>query len=604
MRILAGPRAAAARSAHGFHGFLVAIAACVSVALGASSALAGPAAPAAPAEQGRYLEDFEFIRTTVAREGASVRSRSIDWNGVCAALRPEFERAASDRDHVRNVLRLLAGLRDSHTGVTRSSVPWAELPSKWDGLYGGGLWFGWEDGRVMLRGVMEGHSLRGKVPLGSTLVAIGGKPAWLVLQEEKRRIVEHQGSSSDHSLFASLGNRLLPFGDAQTLDLAFLTPTLEIVEVKAPRWGPGGKAFSPATVQLPEGLAWREGAVAGLLRAEGSEKVGYIRITGSMDEATVKGFHAAFDELREAEAILLDCRGMGGGGDSQAWEMAGRFFTERVPNGPGRAIEPSGSWQFAGPVAMLQDELEVSSAETFTWALSETERALSVGRPTGGWGIIPKVFRCPSGLVDFRLGVNDRPTPIRGIRTEGVGWPPDLLVPYGPVLCAEPDPARDIALQALRLLRAGVPRKAVVGLFGTLLSGDAKGFLKAAGAVSKKAKGWDPRPLAEKVAADLGATLSLERSLLDRPEILAPDYRGASGRLAALLDRAKAARLTADASAFKKTVEKGRAEAAAQDALLALLASGEGEDPEARRKFIRSHGKTRVGRYAATELWK
>ena len=58
-------------------------------------------------------------------------------------------------------------------------------------------------------------------------------------------------------------------------------------------------------------------------------------------------FHKAFDALKGMEALLLDCRGMGGGGDYQAWEMAGRLFTKTVPNGPGRRSKPTASWQVA-----------------------------------------------------------------------------------------------------------------------------------------------------------------------------------------------------------------------------------------------------------------
>jgi len=107
------------------------------------------------------------------------------------------------------------------------------------------------------------------------------------------------------------------------------------------------------------------------------------------------------------EALLLDCRRMGGGTDACAWDMAGRFYPKGVSNGLHGRIAPSGSRQFDGPVVMLQDEVEISSAETFTWAMSETERCVSVGRPTGGWGIIPKGYSCPSGIVSFRLGVNE-----------------------------------------------------------------------------------------------------------------------------------------------------------------------------------------------------
>lgn len=557
-----------------------------------------------PAAESRYLEDFEFVRKTVLEHGAAVHSKKIDWSTACASLRPGFVSCEDDVQHVRNVLRLLAVLRDSHSGLVRSSIAQDQLPSKWDGLYGGGLWFAWEKGRVMLRGLMERHPLRGAVPPGSALVEIAGRPAWLVLEKEKRRITRYQGSSSDHSLFSSMSNRLLPFGNSQRLDLEFMTPALEVVSVTAPRWGPGGKAFYPYTVQIPEGIERRDGATAGFLKTPWSESVGYIRITGSMHEKTAAAFHQEFDRLKGMEVLLLDCRGMGGGSDIPAWEMAGRLFQSPVPNGPGRRLEPTGSWQFPGPVVLLQDEAEVSSAETFTWAVCETGRVVSVGRPTGGWSIIPRVFHCPSGLIDFRLGVRDRPTPLRRIHTEGVGWPPDLLVPYGPVFCAEEDPSRELGMEVLRLLHAGVPHQAVVQCFQGLLAGSISGFLREASRLSRKVPGWDPEPLAKKVAADLKATIGMEAALVLNGSVAVPEARATLGRLQDLAEKATKARLTTEASRLKKLVQSLRTEVRAQEAFLDATDDSFDADDATRKAFLRAYGKTRIGRYAAGVLWK
>ena len=121
-----------------------------------------------PLESGKYLEDYDFIVNTVARKGAAVRTRGIDWKTEAARLRPLFESCRDSADHVRNVMRLLAVLGDAHSGVTDpGSVAWDDLPKKFDGLFGGGLWLGWDEGRIVLRGVMEGHPLADKVPVGS-----------------------------------------------------------------------------------------------------------------------------------------------------------------------------------------------------------------------------------------------------------------------------------------------------------------------------------------------------------------------------------------------------------------------------------------------------
>lgn len=531
-------------------------------------------------------------------------AKNIDWSATVARLKPQFAACSSDLEHVRNVMELLACLRDSHTGVTRSSVGWEGLPTRFDGLYGGALWFGQDHGRFVLRGLRAGHALADQIAGGATLVSIGGLPAWLVLDRERQRIERYSGSSSAHSLWASLSNRMLPFHDAKRLALGFVLPAGDLRNVEVAPWSADGKAFYATDVELPDGLQAAEGAVSTWLDVPWSKRTGYLRITGKMDAATAERFHAALDALSGLDALLLDCRSMGGGGDGPAWEMAGRFFAKGVANGRNGVIDKSGAWQFDGPIVMLQDETMVSSAETFTWAMRETDRAITVGRPTGGWGIIPKVFQCPSGLLDFRLGVNDRKTPIGGLHTEGIGFAPDVLLPFGPEFSAEPDPARSIALELLSLLHAGCEREKVRDAFHELFEGDVDGFRKAADVFGKQAHGYTGERLAERVREDLRGELSLERAALDIEEDAGlPDLIGLELRLPRLLARAKAAGLGAPAAALKKAHVALAKEQKAQAALLELDRSADRLDHKAQQSFLSRHGKTRVGQLAG-RLWR
>jgi len=542
----------------------------------------------------KYVEDFEFIRDTVRLHGAAVKikSKKIDWKGTCARFRPLFRNCKDDVEHVKNCKRLLAALHDSHTGVTRHSADGKRVPSKWDGLFGGGLWIGWDSGLCFLQGMMKGHSLTGVVPQGSVLATIGGEPAWLAMEREKRRITMYSGSSSDHSLFGPLDNRFLPFGEHQSVEIVFLTPEGKTKKANVARWGPGGKAFYPSQATLPDGVKWAKGAVSTMLAIKWA-KVGYLRITGGMDEVTVRAFHAACDRLEGMEALLLDCRRMGGGGDGSAWEIAGRFFPKGVSNGLHGRIAPSGRWQFIGPVVMLQDEVEISSAETFTWAMSETERCVSVGRRTGGWGIIPKGYSCPSGIVSFRLGVNDRPTPIKRIHTEGIGWPPDVSVPYGPVLCGRPDPVFEIGVEVLRALHAGESRKKTIAAFHAVFHGK-----------PDKKKG-PARKLAKLGKEDLEQRLAMETALLKLEKDLGPvDALGVSRRLAILAPRAKAARIKGALTRLTKAVKSAKAEATAQRAFLEMTdASFQAGDAD-KKRFLAKHKKTAIARFARDRLWR
>ncbi|MBI5851995.1 MAG: hypothetical protein HZB39_13360 [Planctomycetes bacterium] len=559
---------------------------------------AGPADAQTPS---RYVADFEFLVKTIRERAAIPKQKGVGFEAVAAAMRPRFAACTDDTTHVRNAMELLAALKDSHTGITHTGVT-NGLPGKFDGLYGGGLWFCFDRGRWVVRGVMDGHGLADRLPLGAVLVAIDGLPAWFALDRERRRVARFLGISSDHSFWASLGNRLLPFCDAQTLACRFGLPDGSRRDLEVPRWGPGGKAFMPRLATFPEGVAHADGAVSKLLETSWSKQVGWLAITGSMDDATVRAFHAAFDALKGMDALLLDCRGMGGGGDRAAWEMCGRLFDAPVANGSNGRIEPSGSWQFDGPVVMLQDELEVSSAETFTWALAETGRVVSVGRNTGGWAIIPNGFDAPSGLFSFRLGVTNRRTPIRGIETEGVGWPPDCTIPCGPVLCARADSAREVGLAALACLHAGAKRNDVGAAFHALGDGDTASFTRFAKALGSKVKGVGLDDLAKSFDDDLVAEVAMERALAQRDGGLPPDAIGLAARASRTIARAKAAGRADLAKAIDAAVNATRAEAEAQRTLLAFDDPTQAP-PDARKAWLAKHRATATAAFVREKLW-
>lgn len=558
---------------------------------------------ALPAAGDRYAKDFDFLVDTVKQHAALLRAKKIDWDAVAKEFEPRFAACADDVAHVRNVMEMLATLKDSHTGVLDSKVDWSKLPGKFDGLYGGGLWFGFDDGKFVLRAWMKDHALKDQLVAGSLLLAIDGMPAWLAMEKEHRRVASFQGISSAHSFFASLGNRMLPFGDKQQVELLLLVPegpAGKVRKVQCGRWGPGGKAFYPAEAFLPEGTSHAEGAVSAAIETPFAKNAGWIKITGSMDDATVKAFDATFDARKGMTALFLDCRGMGGGSDDCAWTMCGRLFPKATANGNQRRLEPTGSWQFDGPAVMLQDETEVSSAETFTWALSETGRVISVGRPTGGWGIIPQRFDLPSGLASFRIGVNDRGTPVRGIHTEGVGWPPDVPISFGPELCALPDPERVLGEAILAALASGQSVAATRDAFHALFAdGNVKAFRAWAAGV-KNAKGFDAERLVKLAVADLKGELALEEAALNQDDA-PPDPLSAQRRAARLQSRAKSAGVATSLDGALKAL---KSEAAAQDALLATLDARFEASDKARKAFLAKHGNTRTGKYARETLWR
>jgi hypothetical protein len=422
------------------------------------------------------------------------------------------------------------------------------------------------------------------------------------------------GLSSDRSFWASSCNRALPFGEASTTAARFLLPDGKERKVELPRCGPGGRPFDFVSLYLPEGVVHADGAVASRWPQPWSDEVGFLKVIGGQDAETVKAFHAAFDSLKGIDALLLDCRGMGGGSDSCAWEMCGRLFEKAVANGRQGRLEPTGAWQFDGPVVMLQDEMEVSSAETFTWTLCETKRVISVGRATGGWGIIPKAFDLPSGLARFRLGVGWRKTPITDASTEGCGWPADVPLPYGPLLLGwsrterdpTPDPAMELGLIVLRTLHSGVAVDEARAGFAALAVGQLAAWDAFEKKAAARAKALPSEKLRQRFVADLEAELEQEMSAL-REESPPPDWIGAARRLPGLQARAKAAAMAAKAAPLEKAVKGAKAEIAAQQALLDLHRDpdpGAPTDPARRKEWLQKHATTRTGAWVKAALWK
>ena len=567
-----------------------------------------------PAEQ-RYVDDWKFLAATIRSDYAGFACKPhLDWKAIAARFEPRFERCASDVDHVRLVMEALAALEDSHTGVLGHQVDAAQLPGKWDGLYGAGLCIGFDAGKWLVRGAMPGSPLADSLPAGSRLQEVGGLPAWYAMGREQRRVARFIGLSSDRSFWASSCNRALPFGEARTVPARFLLPDGKERKVELPRWGPDGKSFDVVSLCLPEGVARADGAVAARWPQSWSKQLGFLKVTGGQDAETVKAFHAAFDSLQGIDALLLDCRGMGGGSDACAWEMCGRLFPKAVANGRYGKLEPTGAWQFDGPVVMLQDEMEVSSAETFTWTLCETKRVISVGRATGGWGIIPKSYALPSGLGRFRLGIDWRKTPITNASTEECGWPADVTLPYGPLLLgwssAErdpmPDPARERGLVVLRTLHAGVAIDDARAAFAALAGGNFTAYDAFEKKAAAKAKALAGEKLRKRFAEDLEAELEQELAAV-WDDALPPDWVGAARRLPGLLARAKAAGLTAKAAPLDKAVKGAKGEVAAQQALLDLHADPEAtapSDPARRKEWLQKHGATRTGAWVKGTLWK
>lgn len=124
-------------------------------------------------------------------------------------------------------------------------------------------------------------------------------------------------------------------------------------------------------------------------------------------------FDVAFERYRAAPALIVDVRMNGGGDDTIAFEVAGRFVTHtiitgytQVRNGPShsdftplrpRTVSPRGAWQYTGKVFLLIGRQSASSNESFIEAMRQLPNVTLAGDRTAGATANPGTFQLSGG---------------------------------------------------------------------------------------------------------------------------------------------------------------------------------------------------------------
>lgn len=237
------------------------------------------------------------------------------------------------------------------------------------------------------------------------------------------------------------------------------------VNVFTPQGGYGYSAWrerSPANFEASVAFSYLDGGrrrlgggrlTYGLLEAE----LGYLHVSGFDPGEWIEDVDEALGEMDGIRGLVLDLRDNGGGTDLTLEELVGRFLDRRrlyrhfrYRNGPGhddftelRAdhVEPRGSERFLGPVALLTNRSNYSTAEDFILAMRARGAVVTVGDTTGGGAGNPIMRELANGWT-YRLSrwqlfdADRRPFP------EGVGLAPDV-----PVMLDPTEPERDEILE-------------------------------------------------------------------------------------------------------------------------------------------------------------
>ena len=130
------------------------------------------------------------------------------------------------------------------------------------------------------------------------------------------------------------------------------------------------------------------------------EGVGYLRVA-SFDEATARDMQAAIEKLGGAKlkGLVLDMRTNPGGAVSSALDAAALFLQpgQVVLSAKGRRVSaeekvPAIAKPYGFPMAVIVTGKTASAAEILSGALQDHDRAVIVGEPTFGKGLVQNVM--------------------------------------------------------------------------------------------------------------------------------------------------------------------------------------------------------------------
>lgn len=370
----------------------------------------------------------------------------VDWNKVRVRYAPKVAAAKSDSAFYQLLESMLGELGQSHFHII---PPEAYVASDTAGSARDG------DGDTgMTIGLVEGRAVVMAVDPDSAAAEAGVSPGWTVVAI---------GSTKLDPLLAKIKARKLKPA-AERVEVRTLTMGLLAGERgEAARVTFEGHEPISVVRRAPKGETSRMGNLPPMPAFVETKTlaggIAYIRINIFLVEPVMQQVREAVESFTDAPALVFDLRGNPGGVGGMASGIAGMLVASgRDKNSLGSmkmrkgeirfAINPQPPY-FTKPVAVLIDEMSLSTSEIFAGGLQELKRAIVVGRRTGGMVLPSNIEKLPGG-VRFQYAIADFKTP-KGVLLEGRGVVPDIAVELTRAqLLRGGDPMLDTALGALQ----------------------------------------------------------------------------------------------------------------------------------------------------------
>ena len=365
----------------------------------------------------------------------------VDWKKVRDELRPRAERARTKPELDAIIQDMLNRLGQSHMdllpqqpstnrkGKPRRDAVRKEDPARESGSAGIDARF--LDGRwVVTRVDNESPASRAGVHPGWIISRLSGMNA-----DDFAPVRDGKTEGASYVEAWSEVNHLLKGEVGSKVSLSFIKSSNESVALDLNRQRPLGEAAKLGN--LPTFFAEFESNV---IPSATGRKLGYIRFNIWMMPIAYK-FSQAMERLRGVEGIIIDLRGNVGGVAGLVMGISGHFLEDPLSLGTMKTREGELQFRsnprkvnlagervtpFAGPVAILVDQISLSASEIFAGGMQAIGRAHIFGEQTGGMALPASFDQLPNGdLLVHALGDFITPT---GVRLEGRGVVPDEKV--------------------------------------------------------------------------------------------------------------------------------------------------------------------------------
>lgn len=423
----------------------VGVVACVLSAC-ASTRPSADAEPLTDHDRALLVQSFDQVWNTIRDQHFDPALNGADWDAVRTEFRPKVEAAVTRDDAVAAMNGAISKLGQSHFGV----IPLAayqdmrverasSAPSSSKGDVGLDARVA-EREAVIVRVRQDSPADRAGVKAGWTILSVEGKPV-------RNAIEQIEAQFKDQVKMQGLASRIIedmldgPVGETMNL---------------ACKDHKGSTRKLSLTIEPFAGVPVEFGQLPTMYLEYDAKRlpsgVGYIRLGIFFDPARVMPWYRdRIAEYADAPGIIIDLRGNPGGIGFMAVGMGNMLVTApdqklgtmTMRTGEVRFVLNPQVGAYTGPVAVLVDELSMSTSEIMAGGLQAIGRARVFGVRSPGMALPSQIVRLPSG-EGFQYATANY-TSADGIVLEGHGVVPDQPVPYRPQSLLE---GRDEALDA------------------------------------------------------------------------------------------------------------------------------------------------------------